>query len=313
MTTTESISNASKHFRLERLADGVYAAIENEGYGAFSNGGFVDLGDRTLVFDSFLTPQAARDLRQAAEQLTQSPITYLINSHWHGDHVRGNQEFRDTTIISTSKTRDLMAANTLPSIAEQKAGLDEYIASLRAELEAAEEEADRRFLQVQLSQVEEIQASLPTLEVTLPTQTFEDQLVFHGTKRRAELRCYGGGHSPSDSFLYLPDDGIAFMADLLFVDGHLAVWEDAREWHRILGLVQELPIHTLVPGHGPVGTQEQLAFNQRYLQALLETVNTARAQGLSEAEVAALPIPAEFAHLNAGELWSSNLKVQFQK
>ena len=96
----------SKHFRLQQLADGVYAAVHIDGGAAIGNAGIVDLGDRTLVYDTFLTPQAAEDLRIAAEALTGRPIDAVLNSHWHNDHIWGNQVFdADTDIISTEETR----------------------------------------------------------------------------------------------------------------------------------------------------------------------------------------------------------------
>src|SRR3990172_6492741 len=89
----------SQHFRLERLADGVYAAIASGSGAATCNAGIVDLGDRTLVFDPFLTPKAAHDLRVAAEQLTGRSVSIVINSHYHNDHIRGNQVFSAETRI----------------------------------------------------------------------------------------------------------------------------------------------------------------------------------------------------------------------
>lgn len=59
-------------------------------------------------FDTFNTPQAGRDLREAALQLLDQPIGYVVNSHWHGDHVRGNQCFGDVPIVSSGKTRGLI-------------------------------------------------------------------------------------------------------------------------------------------------------------------------------------------------------------
>jgi len=92
----------SKHFRLQQLAEGVYAAIHREGGGAIGNAGIVDLGDRTLVYDTFIAPQPAEDLRAAAEALTGRPVDTVINSHWHSDHMWGNQVFgQDTDILST--------------------------------------------------------------------------------------------------------------------------------------------------------------------------------------------------------------------
>ena len=77
----------SKHFRFLQLADGVYAAIHIDGGAAIGNAGIVDLGDRTLIFDTFSTPQAAEDLRTATEALTGRPIDAVINSHWHNAHI----------------------------------------------------------------------------------------------------------------------------------------------------------------------------------------------------------------------------------
>ena len=54
--------------RIERVADGVYAAIAEEGGVATGNAGFVDLGGETLVFDTHVSLAAGRDLRRAAEE-----------------------------------------------------------------------------------------------------------------------------------------------------------------------------------------------------------------------------------------------------
>lgn len=101
----------SKHFRIQQLADGVWAAIRVDGGAAIGNAGIVDLGDRTLVFDTFFTPQAAEDLRTAAEARTGRPVRAVINSHFHNDRMWGNQVFgSDTDIISTVETHRLIIA-----------------------------------------------------------------------------------------------------------------------------------------------------------------------------------------------------------
>src|SRR5689334_16492060 len=96
----------SPYFHLEQLAEGVWAAIVARGTGAWGNAGIVALGERTLVFDTFLTSAAARDLRAAAEALTSQPVAYVVNSHYHMDHIHGNAVFDDATIIATEKTHE---------------------------------------------------------------------------------------------------------------------------------------------------------------------------------------------------------------
>lgn len=98
----------SRHFTLRELGSGIFAAIANDGGWAVCNAGIIDLGDRTLVFDTFVNQRAATDLKNAAEHLTGRTVGYVINSHWHGDHVNGNQVFTGAEIVATGKTREVM-------------------------------------------------------------------------------------------------------------------------------------------------------------------------------------------------------------
>ncbi len=75
-TGTYSFSQSfnSPHFTLERIGEGIYAAIHRSGGQAICNAGFVDLGDEILVFDSFLSLAAARDLKKAIDEITGKPV-----------------------------------------------------------------------------------------------------------------------------------------------------------------------------------------------------------------------------------------------
>ena len=105
--------STSDNFTIEKIGPGVWAAINNDNYGkAISNAGIIDLGNKTLVFDAFMTPSAAWELRNIAKQLTRKQVTMVVNSHYHTDHVRGNQAFVPTaSILSTSKTREMIREN----------------------------------------------------------------------------------------------------------------------------------------------------------------------------------------------------------
>ncbi|MHA1215413.1 MAG: MBL fold metallo-hydrolase [Candidatus Hodarchaeales archaeon] len=96
-------------FHMEQLSKGAYAAIVKDGGGAISNVGIVDLGETLVVFDSFLTPAATKELKIFLTRKLSKPVKYLINSHYHNDHIRGNQIFSPTTtIISTEECRKLI-------------------------------------------------------------------------------------------------------------------------------------------------------------------------------------------------------------
>jgi len=80
-------------FDIRELAEGVYAALPGKNSPLFSNAGIIDLGERTLVFDTFNTLQGGTALLAAALALTGRPPALVIISHCHGDHWMGTQAF----------------------------------------------------------------------------------------------------------------------------------------------------------------------------------------------------------------------------
>ena len=96
------------NFELFEVADGVWAAIVDDDLPAVGNAAIVDLGDDTLVFDTTLSFQLAQRLRQEARRLTGRDPGLLANSHWHGDHMLGNQSFTGILIVSTARTKELI-------------------------------------------------------------------------------------------------------------------------------------------------------------------------------------------------------------
>ena len=102
----KSLQADSANFKIVKLSDGVWACIHKFGGKAICNVGVIDNGNETIIFDSFLSPDAAQELLTAIENSDISPVKYVINSHYHNDHIRGNQVFgKDVKIISTKRTR----------------------------------------------------------------------------------------------------------------------------------------------------------------------------------------------------------------
>jgi cyclase len=262
---------SSEHFRLEELAEGVYAAIHIGGGAAIGSAGIVDLGDRTLIYDTFLSPQAAADLPGAAEALTGRPVDVVINSHWHNDHIWGNQVFdTDTDIISTEETRRMMIATRGHGAYEEfMADAEANLASTRAEFQATEDEGQRRQLALWIDYHESVVALKPILQIRAPNLTFTQRLAFYGTDRSAELVPYAGGHTESDAVLFLPEEGIAFMSDLLFIGHHPYLGGgDPDRMRQILKEVSDLAPEVVVPGHGPVGRADSLKRMREYVGTL---------------------------------------------
>jgi glyoxylase-like metal-dependent hydrolase (beta-lactamase superfamily II) len=314
MSTSGSHLPTSKHFQLEQLLDGVYAAIGIPGTGSGSNAGIIDLGDRTLVFDTFLTPQAGDDLRTATERLLGRPVAAVINSHWHSDHIHGNQAFAlDTPIIATSRTRELMAANG-PEAIDEIIEAASRVAALEEKLAQEPDEQKRAALANELGETREYAVCAHRLALRLPEQTFDTKAVFHGSRRSAELLTYGGGHTESDAFLLLRDERLVFLGDLGFVQSHLWMGHgNPQEWVRILGRVAELDLSVIVPGHGPVGAPDAFADEVRYIEIMQQIVKEARASGKTPEEAMATPMPAAFASWSWPEGFGYNIQALMER
>src|SRR6478672_8994860 len=89
-------------FTITKIGEGVYAALGVDGGAAGSNSGFIIGSDGVAVVDTFTTVAAAKDLLAEIRKITNLPIKYVINTHYHLDHVGGNAVFADAgaTIIA---------------------------------------------------------------------------------------------------------------------------------------------------------------------------------------------------------------------
>lgn len=309
-TRQSSAPPTSRHFHLQPLAAGVWAAINNDDGGwLICNAGIVDLGDRTVVIDPGMTPAAARDLKAVAEALTGRTVTLVVNTHWHNDHVRGNQVFvPGAQIVGTARTRQDVLEQEPLVIADEKTSAPGRLRGLEAQLATgatAGAAADARlFIPYYRGMLE----SHAELVATPPTIVADHNLTVHGTARRLEVRVTGPGHTTSDAVAFLPDERIAFPGDLVFVKRHPFLPDGQPEgWKQALRTIAGWQPMTVVPGHGPVSGPESVATMLGYIEALEQLAADGRASGKSPETVAATPVPAPYADWFFRMFYSANL------
>lgn len=312
--STQAGSTPSKHFRLERLADGVYAEVHVDGGWAISNAGIIDLGEQTLVFDTGLTPQSALDLRATAEVLTKRVPDYVVNSHYHNDHIRGNQVFPEAVIVSTTRTRELIATKGKDELEADREQAPKSLATMKA-LAQSEDSEDRKLAAFFLPYWQGILASLPEIQLRVPELTFKDQLTLHGTKRTAQLIELRGGHTESDCVLFLPQERTFFCGDLLFVRGHPYLADGNPE--ALLSILDHLKVlasDVYVPGHGPLGEREDVDKMRLYIYTLMQQVRDAAARGDTAENAAKQPVPVQFADwILAKPFYEANLRFLYDR
>jgi glyoxylase-like metal-dependent hydrolase (beta-lactamase superfamily II) len=300
----------SEHFKLHSLADGVFAAIATPDGSAVSNAGIIDLGDRTLVFDTFNSVAAAEELRTAAERLTGRPADLVIISHAHLDHWCGNQVFpRRTPILATHRTRSEMLdeAQDIDDLKQDPSEMEQEIRALEVQLEAETDPLNRRALLASITRSRRELEALPDLHLRLPDQTFEGSLLFHGSRRVAVLMTEGRGHTDSDAFLILPDEHIVFLGDLGFFDCQPFMGDcDVDAWQAQLAGFEGSDFEVLVPGHGPLGSPENMRLQGNYIETLDDLVSKVVEEGGSIDHALRLTLPAPF------EAWKATGRRRFE-
>jgi len=304
----------SKHFQLQRLADGVYAAVASEEGYAICNAGIVDTGDRTVVFDTFISPDPAKDLLRAAKRLTPQNAIRVVNSHYHNDHIRGNQVFPpNVDILSTATTLEGIAHKEPEEITWEKENIPKALVDTKSKLRLEKDPKRRRDLALSIVYYEAIMKSHPKLKTRLPNITFEGSLMIHGMRRQVELLPFAG-HTASDVVLYLPEEKISFMGDLLFVNCHPYLASGSPEqWKQSLAEVEGLGVQIAVPGHGPVGRSASLSVMLQYIQSLENIVVNMIKCGKSVEQASFEPIPSPFdTWLSPDNFFVANLEFLYE-
>lgn len=310
------IDSVSKHFSLHRLAEGIFSAIAVNGGSAICNVGLIDLDGQILLYDTFLTPQAALDLQHyAVDQFGRSPAL-VIDSHYHNDHIWGSQVFADQAqIISSPRTRELIATSGMEEFEWYSANSAQRLEALRIELENTTEQKKKAELLLWIGEYGGIVQALPQLKVCLPNITFDHNLMIYGTKHTCQLITYKNGHTASDTILYLPQDGIVLMGDLLFVNCHPYLGDgDPQQLLQSLKEISRLEANCFVPGHGPVGTRDDLQMMIDYIEGCYETARALVEKGNNREEIInELEIPETFGHWQVTQFYRTNIKFICEK
>lgn len=270
-----------------------------------ANAGIVDFGDFTLVWDAMASEFAAKDLRRAAEELTNKPVSILVNSHHHMDHTRGNQAFQGCQIISSATTRDLMRerfGRFQVEAVEFPIWLEKSQAKLALEIDPTKRKvlmAGTRELQSELEIVK-------TLKPTFPTITFQHSLELHGSKRNATILEFAG-HTGSDLVLLI-DNEILFAGDLVLQNnigfmGH----GNPETWLETLTKLEALQFKTILPGHGKPSERQLISSMRSYIQQMLEIGNNIN----SHDDLERIEIPEEWREWGLLEGFKANLEFLF--
>src|SRR6516225_1588174 len=181
---TGKTAAAEDLFDIKPVADGVYAAIAKPAYKVNCNAVIIFLGDSVLVVDTHSKPSAARALIEQVKKLTDKPVRYVVNTHFHWDHYQGNEAYPSSwpagiDIISSEATRANIEQRGIPRVKHEIATMPQDIEKLKSDLDKAVDPKQKEQLGSNILQAEAYLAELKSMQVILPTVTFDRSLILH--------------------------------------------------------------------------------------------------------------------------------------
>lgn len=243
---------------ITELAPGVYfrkTQTEPEFIGC--NQGWVIFEDFVLVIDANF-PNQAQEVIQIIHRQTNKPIRYVFDTHYHGDHADGNQQFTDIGAIAVANenSKELFATKGIAGFR-------------KSQMEKSDEYGE--------------------LDYVEPSLYFPGRLVIDDGTQRVELLHFGHSHTAGDAVAWLPEHGILFTGDAC-VNGAFNYTgdSDTASWIDCLDKMQQLPVKQIAPGHGELADAELVKTQQRYFKELREQVQAGIAAGRSLDEIKTL-------------------------
>jgi cyclase len=307
--------SSSQFFDIAQVAPGVYAAIAKPGI--LSNGVFIVGPDSVVVVDTQLRPSWARDLNAEIRKVTDKPVRYVINTHWHGDHTNGNMAYAafgpNVTFVAQTNTREDLIARGIPqnettrtkTLPDGIAALEKQVAEGKDAKGAALSDVTRQQMQTQLVNQKAQLAELLATTVTPPTLTYDTSMIIHQGDREIHLLHWGNAHTRGDTVVYLPKEHIVITGDLL-TNGIPNVRSGYPvEWISTLDGIDKLAWDLVIPGHGNVQQgKTQLESLLAYFKDVVADVKDCVAKGMTleqaEKSIDLSKYKATFANFDTG-------------
>ncbi len=285
---TATPPQTANHF--EQVADGVYFAIPTwpaagGGTGGGSNSVVIVNDQDVFLVDAHTSPAAARALVADIKTITDKPIRFVVNTHFHFDHTLGNQVFGpDVMLIGGDFTRHQLLSNPLQmrSAVSFLGPLPQRAATAKQQA-AAENDPQKKAALTQLAATLQSSAdNLKEVVVTPVNVMVHDKLTLVRGNREIQIMYLGRGHTGGDLVVYLPKERIICTGDLM--EPGIAFGGDSypQDWIKTLDELKKLDFDTVLSGHGPrfAGKQKIDAF-QTYLTDLWNQAGALKKQGVT--------------------------------
>jgi glyoxylase-like metal-dependent hydrolase (beta-lactamase superfamily II) len=267
------------------LAPGIWAGIRSDPFELPQEGNsvFVVTDQGVVVFDAGGSPAMGESIVAKVRAVTDQPITHVVLSHWHGDHMRGLQAIRAAfpraQVLAHPQARERIAATQDRWLKRRVAMVPHIREALAAALGRNQDlsgrplgPAEESWLRAGLAETDELDRENQRTDYVIPDATFDEHLTLYLGGREIRFLHLGDAHTAGDIVLWLPQERIVATGDVVTAPIPLMPSPYTSGYLDVLGRIEDLGFATLVPGHGLV------EHDASYLDLLAETIRTVSAQ-----------------------------------
>jgi glyoxylase-like metal-dependent hydrolase (beta-lactamase superfamily II) len=282
------------------VAEGIHAFIEPFGHAVVSGNAVAIIGDEAVaVIDTGHHPRVTRAIIAEIRRLTPKPVRYVVNTHWHNDHVSGNhlykEAFPEATIVAHAFTsrimdRDISAfqgPGCVPYIRGQSKDLRATLASGTGAAGEPLSPARRKRLQAFVADADGALEDCGEFRYRGADLAFDGpKLTLRLGKRDVELMHLGRANTAGDLVAWIPDAKVLAAGDIVVHPFPFATQSYISEWAATLRRIEAMPFDALVPGHGPVmRDRDYVRLMAETLESILAQARAAYRPGITEAEL----------------------------
>lgn len=241
---------------MEQLSDSIFTETKTRG----CNPSYVLTSEGAVVIDTPQLPTHAVAMRERIEEV--APISYIINTEHHIDHIFGNYYFRGAgRVVSHNGVWERFM-----TIAED--GFDPYDYAKEA---IATDDPDGESI---FPDRDEYYANY-----NRPSVTFDKNLTLRLGNHTFNL-IHTPGHTPGQVCIHVPEERLVFTGDTIFNQCQTWLHEsDITNWLAALDMLATLDVDTIVPGHGPVCTKREINSQRSLIHEWMSIVARCAANG----------------------------------
>ena len=278
------VAGDGKFFDIQKVSDGVYLALAR--LRRIINSSpviFVNSRD-VLVVDSQAQPSVTAALiNQIRKEVTNKPVRYVVNTHFHDDHIQGNSAFKSTgakvDFIASIPTAGLMASESRARLKATLAEIPAHADLARGLSSKATSAAEKAFWDEQVRQYLAFQAEMTNFELELPTITFAKSHVIKDRAHDLHIEFHGRAHTAGDVVVFCPQKRVVAAGDL--INGALPYMPDAypKAWPKTIDSVGQLRFDQVLTAHGPVMDRGRMTNFRNFIDEMNARVEEGKKAG----------------------------------